>query len=139
MDRMLRTISAWCVLPVIAVALVAPVAAQAPAGQTASQFYLEYRKVFEKAKKIEELLPMMSAETRKMVESTPPADRVQMFEIVKMMGALTSVKITKEAKTDKGATLTVEALDSDKAKTTGTIEIVREGNAWKLGKESWTN
>ncbi len=36
-----------------------------------------------------------------------------------------------------GATLTVDALDPDKAKTTGTIEVVKEGTAWKLGKESW--
>ena len=37
----------------------------------------------------------------------------------------------------EGATLTVDAIDADKAKTTGIVEIVKENGAWKLAKESW--
>ncbi len=119
--------------------LVAPVFAQAPAAGSASEAYLKYRKAFDSAKKVEELLPYMVAERRKEVESTPAAERAEMFDMIKTMGALTNVKIVKEAATANGATLTVEALDPDKAKTTGTIDMVKEGGAWKLGKESWKN
>lgn len=111
--------------------------AQAPAAGSASEFYMQYRRVFDSAKKVEDLLPYMSAETKKQVESTPAGERGQMFEMIKMFGAITNVKIVKEVRSPKGATLTVEALDPDKAKTTGSIEVVKEGTAWKLGKESW--
>jgi Protein of unknown function (DUF3828) len=109
------------------------------AAPSASDFYLQYRKAFDAAKKIEDVLPFMSAETTKQIQATPPAERGQMFEMIKMMGALTNVKIAKETRTATGATLTVNALDSDKQKTTGTIDIVKENGAWKLGKESWSN
>ncbi|MGE3517481.1 MAG: hypothetical protein AB7J63_00875 [Vicinamibacterales bacterium] len=122
---------------VLAMALGGLAFAQAPAPGSASEFYLQYRKVFDGAKKVEELLPYMSAATRKQVESTPPSERSDMFEMLKMMGAITELKIAKEARSANGATLTVEALDPDKAKITGTIDIVKEGTAWKLGKESW--
>jgi Domain of unknown function (DUF4878) len=116
--------------------------AQAPAGdaakQTATQFYMAYRAAFDKAKSIEEVLPYMAEKNRKQVESTPKAERAKMFEMIKMMGTLTNVKVIKEARTpDGGATLTVEALDADKKKATGTVEVIKEGGAWKLGGESW--
>ncbi len=78
----------------------------------------------------------MSADTTKQIQATPPAERGQMFEMIKMMGALTNVKITKETRTATGATLTVTALDSDKKNTTGTIDIVKENSAWKLGRKA---
>ena len=111
----------------------------AQAATSASDFYLQYRKAFDAAKKIEDVLPYMSADTTKQIQATPPAERGQMFEMIKMMGALTNVKITKEAKTAIGATLTVNAIDSDKKPTVGTIEIVQESGKWKLGKESWAS
>jgi len=48
------------------------------------------------------------------------------------------VRITKETRTANGATLTVTALDPDRKNTTGTVDIVKENNRWKLGKESWS-
>jgi len=111
--------------------------AQAPT-QSASDFYLQYRKAFDSAKKIDDVLPFMSADTTKQIMATPPAERGQMFEMIKMMGALTNVKITKEARSAGGATLTVTALDSDKKNTTGTIDIVQENGKWKLAGENWS-
>jgi Domain of unknown function (DUF4878) len=108
------------------------------AAPSASDFYLQYRKAFDAAKKIEDVLPFMSAETTKQIQATPPAERGQMFEMIKMMGVLTNVEITKETRSANGATLTVTALDSDKKNTTGTIDIVKENNAWKIGRESWS-
>ena len=117
--------------------LVAPVFAQAPAAGSASEAYLKYRKAFDSAKKIDELLPYMVAARRKDVEATPAAERAEMFDMIKTMGALTDLKVVKETPAGSEATLTVEALDSDKAKSTGTIQIVKEGGSWKVGTESW--
>jgi len=119
------------------VALTAPVFAQAPAAGSASEFFLKYRKAFDSAQKVEELLPYWAAARRESVESTPAADRAEMFDLMKILGALTDVKIVKEVATANGATLTVQGVDSDKAKTTGTIEMLKEGGAWKVGAESW--
>jgi hypothetical protein len=124
-------------LPIVLLAT-ASVFAQA-ATPSASDFYLQYRKAFDAAKKIDDVLPFMSADTTKQIQATPPAERGQMFEMIKMMGALTNVKITKETKTATGATLTVNAIDSDKKPTVGTIDIVQESGKWKLGKESWSS
>jgi hypothetical protein len=112
--------------------------ASAPAGESATQFYLRYLAAFQKAQKIEDVLPYMSAERRKMVEETPAAERPEMFTFVKaMMGSMTGVKITKEERTSGGTTLTAEAIDEDKSKVAGTITIVREDGGWKLSQESW--
>ncbi len=109
------------------------------AQQTASQFYLSYRAAFDKAMKMEELLPYMAKNARAQMEATPAADRPKMFGMLKMVARVTDLKILKEVKTPTGgATLTVEGLDPDKKKTTGTIDIVKEDGAWKLDKESWS-
>jgi hypothetical protein len=125
-------------LTVLLMAAVAtPAAAQS--NQTASDFYMAYRAAFAKAKAIEELFPHMSKEMKSQVESTPAAERPKMFEFVKEMSAsMTNVKVVKETKTDEGVTLTVEGMEG-KEKMTGQIRIVKEGGAWKMGKESWSN
>jgi Domain of unknown function (DUF4878) len=119
-----------------AVALLTPLAAQT---KTASQFYLEYRTAFDKATKIDDVLPYMSKQRADQVAATPADERAKMFELIKMMGAITDVKILKETKTAEGATLTVEALDPEKKKTSGTVKVIKEGGAWKLDGESWSS
>ena len=91
---------------------------------------------FDKAKSIDELLPYMSAARSKEVQTTPAGERAKMFEMVKMFGALSQVKVVSETKTASGATLAVEGVDSDKAKTKCTITVLREGGGWKIEKES---
>jgi hypothetical protein len=117
----------------------AAMAAQPAAGQqTATQFYLAYRTAFDKAKTLDEILPYMASKNRAQVEATPAADREKMFGMVKIMNTLTDVKVIKEARNpDGGATLTVEGVDADKNKSAGTVDIVKEGGAWKIGQESW--
>jgi len=85
------------------------------------------------------VLPYMSKQRADQVAATPADERAKMFEMIKMMGAITDVKILKETKTAEGATLTVEALDPDKKKTTGTVKVIKEGGAWKLDGESWSS
>jgi hypothetical protein len=120
--------------------------AQAPQAkaQTATQFYMAYRAAFDKATKIEDILPYMAEKNRKQAEATPKADRDKMFGVIKMMGALTDLKVTKEEHSpDGGAILSAEGMapslsdDAKKEKQTGKITIVKEGGAWKLGEEDW--
>jgi hypothetical protein len=109
-----------------------------PGAESATQFYLRYLAAFQKAERIEDVLPYMAAERRKMVEETSAAERPEMFKFVKaMMGSMTGITITKEERTSGGATLTAEAVDEDKSKVAGTITIVREDGGWKLSQESW--
>ena len=125
-------------LVVIVILSVAPLWAQTTE-KTASQFYTEYRAAFDKAKAVEDILPYMSAPRRKEMESTPADERKKMFGMIKILGALTNVKIVKETRTADGAILMVEALDSDKAKNNGTITLVKENGAWKVDKESFSS
>jgi hypothetical protein len=120
----------------LAPSLAPPAVAQT---QTASQFYMAYRAAFDKAKKVEELFPFMSKKTIDQVNQTAAAERPKMFEMIKMMGAITNVKIAKETPTPTGATLDVTALDPDKKPTKGTVDVVKEGGAWKIGSESWSS
>ena len=125
---------------VLAVLALTAVGRQAAAQtQTASEFYMAYRAAFDKATKIEDLLPYMSKENSAKVASTPAKDKAQMFEMMKMMGTITNVKVAKETKTPTGATLTVNALDSDKKPTTGKIDLIQEAGKWKIGSESWSS
>jgi hypothetical protein len=123
---------------IVTFAATAAFAQKAPASQTASQFYMAYRAAFDKATKLEEILPWMASKNRAQAEATPAADRAKMFGMVKIMNALTDVKIVKETRTaDGGATLTVTAVDADKKKATGTVDVIKEGGEWKIGQESW--
>jgi hypothetical protein len=107
--------------------------------ETASQFYMRYRAAFDQAKKIEDLTPFLSKKSLDMINSTPAAERPKFFEMMKMMGSITDVKILKETKTADGAMLAVEAMDPDKKKTNGKVEVVKEGSDWKLGSENWSS
>ena len=107
--------------------------------ETASQFYMRYRAAFDQAKKIEDLTPFLSKESLDMINSTPAAERPKFFEMMKMMGSITDVKILKETKTADGAMLAVEAMDPDKKKTNCKVEVVKEGSDWKLGSENWSS
>lgn len=126
-------------MPVLLVVGAVVGAAAAQPNQTASDFYMNYRAAFAKAKSIDEVMPFMSKEVRAKVESTPAAERPKMFEFIKeMSSSMTNVKVMKETKTDNGVMLTVEGLDG-KEKMTGQVQIVREDGGWKVGRESWSN
>ena len=60
-----------------------------------------------------------------------------MFEMMKMMGNMSNVKVVKETKQDDGYLLDLTATGPDKSAMTGTAEIIMEGGAMKLKKESW--
>ena len=126
-----RVFTLGLVLSFAAPALAAP----EQAAQSATEFYQAYRKAFAKAQKIEDILPMMAASQRAKMEKTPADERTMMFGMLKeMTTAQGEVKVLKETATKTGAELTLET-KSEK----GTATIIKEGGAWKLDKESWTN
>src|SRR5262249_20775188 len=100
-----------------------------------------YRAAFDKATKIEDLLPYMSAETRKQAESTPKEEREKIFGMIKMLDTHTKIKVTREDRQADGSVeLSVSAYDTEQKKdVSATVKIVKEAGAWKLGKESWTS
>jgi hypothetical protein len=117
------------------------VAAGPPAKQTATQFYMAYRAAFEKATKIEDVLPYMCADNRKQVEATPEPDRGKMFDMIKMMDTHTKVRVLGEDRqADGSVVLGVSAFDTDQKKNvTAHVTVVKEDGAWKLSKEAWTS
>ena len=117
---------------------VASAATAQPTDQTATQFYMSYKAAFAKATKMEDLLPYMSKAKVSEVHTLPAAEWPKAFAMIKGFYMFTDEKVVKETKTADGATLDVEALDPDKKKYKATVELVREGNAWKFSQESWS-
>jgi hypothetical protein len=116
--------------------LALPAAAQEP-GQTATQFYNAYRTAWVQSKTMDTLLPYVSKESRAQYETTPKEQRQPMFKRMKELGTMTNVKVVKETKTPNGYVLELTVVGPKKKPATGTAEIVIEGGAMKLKKESW--
>jgi len=107
------------------------------AAPTPTQFYMQYRDAWVKAKSIDALLPYLSKDGRTEIEATPADKRQVMFEMMKAMGTLTDVKVVKETKQEGGYLLELTGMAPDKSVMTGAAEIIMEGGAMKLKKESW--
>lgn len=106
--------------------------------KTAGEFYLAYRAAFVKAMTIDELTPWMSKMRRDQIGKETPADRKEMFEMIKAFDDRTNIKVVKESSTATGAELQVEGISAEsKAKGTGVITLVKEGTAWRVDRESW--
>jgi len=124
-------------IAVAAAALLAP--ALRAQTETATQFYQKYLAAFAKATKVEDILPFMAEKNRKQAEATPKEDREKMFGLLKIL-AHHDVKVLKEERGADGSTiLSVTGVDDDKKAGTGKVTLVKEGGAWKIGEESWTD
>ena len=62
-----------------------------------------------------------------------------MFDMMKMMGNMSNVKVVNETKQGDGYMLDLTATSPDKKPMKGTAEIIMEGGAMKLKKETWTS
>jgi hypothetical protein len=124
---------------VSALMLIAPPVVAQKAAQTATQFYTEYRDVWQKAKSLDPILPYLTKDSRAEIEATPNDKRQMMFEMMKMMGNMTNVRVAKETKQGDGYVLDLTATGPDKKPMKGTAEIIIEGGAMKLKKETWTS
>lgn len=108
------------------------------ATQTATQFYNEYHAAWVKAKSIDPILPYMSKASIDQYNATPKDKRQPMFDMMKEMGGMiTNIKVVKETKKGDGYVLDLSATGPDKKPATGTVDIIMEGGAMKIGKESW--
>lgn len=125
----------------ITFALLVPLSslAQQKPAATASEFYLQYRDAFEKAKSIEDLYPFVTTEMRTKMEETPADEREMMFEMMQMMGKMTDMKVVKESQAGDTYTLEVTGNDMEKSPMKGTITIKKEGGEWRLERESWSS
>jgi hypothetical protein len=115
------------------------IAAQPAQSQTPSEFYLAYRGVFDKATTVDEIVAYQSARVRKQIAGSSKAERDKNFELMKIMGTLTNVKVVKETAAPDSATLAVEGLDADRKKSTGKVTLVKEGGSWKIDTEDWSS
>jgi hypothetical protein len=131
----------WMTVCLVVTASAVTMHAQAqPAGKTATAVYMDYLAALPKAKSMDDLKMYISANMRKQVDATPAADRAKMFGMMQMMSGMnTDIKVTKEERTAKGATLTATAKGMDGKPVKGTITMVREAGAWKLDMENWSS
>ena len=108
-----RSLLACAAALVLAVAI--PALAQTPtsAYKTAGDYYLAYREAFVKAKTVDELVPWMSKARRDQIAKETPADRKEMFEMIKMFDDRTNIKVLKETATATGADLQVEGVSAE--------------------------
>ena len=120
-----------------ALMLLAPATTAQGAASPATRFYMDYRTAWGKATSIDALLPYLSRDGRTEIEATPQDKRQMMFDMMKMMGNMTNVKVVKESKQGDGYMLDLTAVGPDKKPMSGTAEIVMEGGALKLKKETW--
>ena len=133
MKQLLRVLTAM-----LLVVLTHGAAQTLQAQASASDFYLQYHKALMSAKKIDDIFPFVSEKTKKQMLATPADQRGMMFEMMQEMSKLASLKVTKETRTDTGATLTVQGTGDDKTTSTGTITLVTENGGFKLDRESWS-
>jgi hypothetical protein len=108
-------------------------AAQAPTGETAAQFYLRWHTTALNAKSADELAAFWNADTLEQFNMEPPPARSETLDMIKRAyGRQTDVKVVKETATPNGATLSLEALDPDGKPLVGSVDVVKEHGAWKI-------
>lgn len=132
-----------CLLVVVCICAAPALHAQgqgsAPAAETATEFYKRFHALVPTATSLDQLLPFWNAELIRQVNMQPPADRAQTLGFVQRIEAMTSnVRVLRETATPTGVTLDLEGVDATGKAIIGTVTVVKEGGAWKLGgQEQW--
>jgi hypothetical protein len=103
----------------------------APGGGEPGKAYLAYTKVLA-AGDLKALRKALAAERAKSLDDP---DFKEMFPLIQAMQAK-NIKVTGGAVDGNTATLLATGKEGD-ATSNGTIEMVKEGGAWKVAKESW--
>jgi hypothetical protein len=136
---MMTRLIARFTLPLLALMLAASnVTLAAQAAQTPTQVYTAYRAAFDKATRSDDIKPFQSRKVRGEMDAMKPADREQFFKMIKGMGTMASVKVTKETLTPgDGAILMVDAVNPGKVNMTCEVTMVKEDGAWKIATENW--
>jgi hypothetical protein len=122
---------------------VQPAPSQAPAArpaESATQFYLRWRTTALNAKSVDEITPFWTADTQHEFDMEPASAKAGTLDMVKRLyRAQTGVTVVKETPTSNGATLSLEGLDADKKPIAATVNVIKEGGAWKIDDavEQW--
>jgi hypothetical protein len=118
---------------------IGPSLTQQPKSETATDFYLRYRKTATAAKSVDEILAFWNSQLLHEYNMEPDDVKAGTLGMVKRMeSSLTDVRVLKESATASGATLLLEAIGPDKKPMTGSVDLVKENGAWKLVEaEQW--
>ena len=99
--------------------------------------YLDLRAAAEKATTADAVLPLLSANYRRVVTNLPKAERDAWLARFKRVPPV-PVKLQAQAQAGDRCTLGAVVRDASHVKWSGRVEMVREGGAWKLADETWT-
>ena len=130
-------------LPVLVAALALASAAYAqkaaPAARTASEYFVKYHAAMGAAKSIDDIRPFMDPDQQKEMDAAPKAEQEMGVKMISSMYAdITDVKVVKETANGNTYTLDVTATQaSDKQAGTGTVEVAKVGQGWRVESESW--
>ena len=130
------------IVPLVVVLAVASAAygqKAALTAKTASEYFVKYHAAMGAAKSIEDLRPFMDADQQKEMDAAPKAEQEMGVKMISSMYAdITGVKVVKE--TAKGSTYTLDVTAtqaSDKQAGTGTVEVSKVGDGWRVDSETW--
>jgi hypothetical protein len=115
--------------------------AQNQTAETATQFYLRWRRTAVNATSMTEIRPYWTADTVEQFDMEPESAKADTLAMIKRLYAgQTDVKVVKETATPTGATLSLEGKDGDQKSIVSSVDIVKEKGAWKMtaAVEHWT-
>jgi hypothetical protein len=99
--------------------------------------YLDLRAAAERATTADAVLPLLSANYRRVLTNLPKVERDAWLARFKRVPP-GPAKLQAQALAGDRCTLGVVARDPTHIKWSGRVEMVRESGAWKLADESWT-
>ncbi|GMU72112.1 MAG: hypothetical protein HS109_10470 [Burkholderiales bacterium] len=100
--------------------------------------YLALRTLAAKATGVEQVLPYLSANYRRVVANLPREEREDWFGRFRRFPP-GPVTIQAQAQAGDRCALGAVARDASHVKWSGRIEMLREGGAWKLDDERWSS
>ena len=133
---LLAVIVFMCAAPIYSSAT----AAEVQATETASAFYMRWRSTVLSAKSVDELATFLDADTLEQFKMEPEPAKSETLPMMKRLyQQKNDVRVVKETPTPHGATLSLEAVDSEKGPLVGTVDVVKENGAWKISNavERW--
>ncbi len=106
--------------------------------QTPMQMYTAYRAVFEHATDFEGLRSFLSADARAKITALPAADRPAAFTLLKHTAAAWQITLVTDTELSTGGhVLLLMGVDGADRPLRGVVELTREGDAWKIVRETW--
>jgi len=115
-------------------------ASSPPANESGTQFYARYLATVQKATTVAEVVAFWSADLAKQFNDAPPAYRTDLDGMKRIYSVVTSVEVVKETPTSMGATLSLQGVNRDKNKVSGTVDLFKENGVWRVaGLEGWKN